>query len=88
MLRWLSSFWVLSREAQLFVGWISALRNIIGRWVSCFNPTYVLSSFWDIISRDKLPYSCSGQPTKDCLLRNSMTLVMTGGKGGKMVDRQ
>ncbi|TRU69801.1 MAG: hypothetical protein EWV55_13680 [Microcystis viridis Mv_BB_P_19951000_S69] len=31
----------LSREAQLFVGWVSALRNIIGRWVSCFNPTYV-----------------------------------------------
>ena len=24
-------------EAQLFVGWVSALRNIIGRWVSCFN---------------------------------------------------
>ena len=32
---------LLSREAQLFVGWVSALRNIIGRWVSCFNPTYV-----------------------------------------------
>ncbi|TRU80234.1 MAG: PIN domain-containing protein [Microcystis novacekii Mn_MB_F_20050700_S1] len=28
-------------KAQLFVGWVSALRNIIGRWVSCFNPTYV-----------------------------------------------
>jgi hypothetical protein len=32
----------LSREAQLFVvGWVSALRNPCGRWVSCFNPTYV-----------------------------------------------
>jgi hypothetical protein len=31
----------LSREAQLFVGWVSALRNMSGRWVSCFNPTYV-----------------------------------------------
>jgi hypothetical protein len=39
--------------------------------------------FWD-----KPPYTCSEQLTKDCLLRNSMTLVMTGGKGGKMVDRQ
>ena len=47
-----------------------------------------LSSFLDIISRDKLPYTCSEQITKDCLLRNSMTLVMTEGKGGKMVDRQ
>ena len=31
----------LSREAQLLVGWVSALRNPCGRWVSCFNPTYV-----------------------------------------------
>ena len=31
----------ISREAQLFVGWVSALRNPCGRWVSCFNPTYV-----------------------------------------------
>jgi len=31
----------LSREAQLFVGWVSALRNPCGRWVSYFNPTYV-----------------------------------------------
>jgi hypothetical protein len=23
----------LSREAQLFVGWVSALRNMSGRWV-------------------------------------------------------
>jgi hypothetical protein len=46
-----------------------------------------LSSFWDIISGDKLPYTCPEQLTKDCLLRNSMTLVMTEGKGGKMVDR-
>ncbi|MFN9734864.1 MAG: hypothetical protein ACK544_13225, partial [Microcystis sp.] len=38
--------------------------------------------FWD-----KLPYTCSEQLTKDCLLRNSMTLVMTEGKGAKMVDR-
>jgi putative transposase len=29
----------LSREAQLFVGWVSALRNPCGRWVSYFNPT-------------------------------------------------
>jgi len=28
-------------EAQLFVGWVSALRNPCARWVSCFNPTYV-----------------------------------------------
>ena len=31
----------ISREAQLFVGWVSALRNPCGGWVSCFNPTYV-----------------------------------------------
>jgi hypothetical protein len=35
----------LSREAQLFVGWVSALRNPCGRWVSCFNPTYVYLIF-------------------------------------------
>ncbi|WP_349283558.1 MULTISPECIES: type II restriction endonuclease [Microcystis] len=29
----------LSREAQLFVGWVSGS----GRWVSCFNPTYLPS---------------------------------------------
>jgi hypothetical protein len=31
----------ISREAQLFVGWVSALRNPCGRLVSCFTQTYV-----------------------------------------------
>ncbi|BAG04384.1 unknown protein [Microcystis aeruginosa NIES-843] len=46
-----------------------------------------LSSFLDIISGGKLAYTCWEQLTKGCLLRNSMTLVMTEGKGAKMVDR-
>jgi hypothetical protein len=32
---------LISREAQLFVGWVSALRNPCWRWVSCFNSTHV-----------------------------------------------
>jgi hypothetical protein len=35
------SLGLLSKEAKLFVGWVSALRNPCRRWVSCFNPTYV-----------------------------------------------
>jgi putative transposase len=49
----------LSREAQLFVGWVSALRNPCGRWVSYFNPTYVHLIFnsTHLLSRNQSDYS-------------------------------